>query len=178
MNCKTIQPLLSEYIDNVLSARDTWEVDKHLSECNPCAGALNELRRTVGLLAEAPRFEVSVNFMEKLQSRIAVIEPQPPRMAWFSGLREMFRPRVLPAWGAAVGACGLAVFFLASRPIVEIDRTPSPHGPSIAQTARNQSVALAASNPLGDPAAAALVASNTSNTLNIQDGGEPATTTQ
>src|SRR5438045_265717 len=58
MNCRNIQPLLSEYIDNVLSARDTWEVDKHLAECNGCARVVNQMRQTVRLLAESDRFEV------------------------------------------------------------------------------------------------------------------------
>jgi anti-sigma factor RsiW len=161
MNCKTIQPLLSEYIDNALSARDTWEVDKHLADCNGCARALNELRMTVRLLGERPRFEVSADFMENLQSRIAAVQPEPPRAAWLASLREMFRPRALPAWGAAAGACGLALVMLMQR--VDAPENAAaplrPAAPPLVQTARNQSVALAATNPLGDPAAAALIAS-------------------
>src|SRR2546430_13920477 len=98
MNCRTVQPLLSEYIDNRLSARDTWEVDKHLAACNPCSRALNEMRQTVRLVVDMPRFEVSVDFMERLQSRIESVRPEPQRAAWFAGLRELFRPRVLPGW--------------------------------------------------------------------------------
>src|SRR4051812_42539676 len=100
MNCKTVQPMLSEYIDNVLSARDTWEVDKHLADCNTCGRALNELRQTVRLLGETTRFEVEPEFMQKLQSRIATLEPERPRSAWVANLHDLFRPRALPAWGA------------------------------------------------------------------------------
>jgi anti-sigma factor RsiW len=175
MNCNTIQPRLSEYIDNALSARDTWEVDKHLADCNACTRALNEMRQTVSILTEAPRFEVSSDFMEKLHARIAVIEPEPPRVTWLASVRELFRPRVLPAWGAAMGACALALIMLMPRTPVAVggkifDSKPQPV--SLVQTARNQNVALAATNPLGDPAAAALVASNTS------ENGEPSTATQ
>jgi len=175
MNCNTIQPRLSEYIDNALSARDTWEVDKHLGDCNAFTRALNELRQTVSILTDAPRFEVSSDFMEKLHARIAVIEPEPPRVTWLASVREMFRPRVLPAWGAAMGACALALIVLMPRTSVGVGvKEFSPKQPtvSLVQTARNQSVALAATNPLGDPAAAALVASNT------PENGEPATATQ
>lgn len=176
MNCNTIQPMLSEYIDNALSARDTWEVDKHLAECNACARALNELRTTVRLLTETPRFDVSADFMEKLHARIAAAEPEQPRAAWLTSLRELFRPRALPAWGAAAGACALALVMLAQRVPTEVN-VPQLHGPVTAapplmQTARNQNVALAATNPLGDPAAAALIASNGS------DAGESSTSVQ
>jgi anti-sigma factor RsiW len=163
MNCQTIQPLLSEYIDNALSARDTWEVDKHLAECNACALALNEMRATVRLLGETPRFEVSDDFMEKLQARIAAVEPEPPRAHWLSNLRELFRQRALPVWGAAAGACALAaIVFITQVPGDQGGIQPPvvPASSPIVQTARNQSVALAAANPLGDPAAAALIAAN------------------
>ena len=171
MNCKTIQPLLSEYIDNALSARDTWEVDRHLGGCNSCVQAVNELRKTVSLMAEAPRFDVSANFMEKLQARIATLEPEPSRAAWFATLRQMFRPRVRPAWGAGLAACALALIFFVSRPseITGVEPPLQASPISIVQTSQNQNVALAASNPLGDPAAAALVASN------VSESGEPAT---
>jgi hypothetical protein len=53
--------------------------------------------------------------------------------------------------------------------VMLIPQAPVHHGvppaaaqasPTLVQTARNQSVALAATNPLGDPAAAALIAAN------------------
>jgi anti-sigma factor RsiW len=154
MNCQKVQPLLSEYIDNVLSARDTWEVDKHLALCNPCTRVLNEMRRTVDVLGAAPRFEVSTDFMDKLQGRIAALESPRPRRAWFANLQDLFRPRVLPAWGAAMAACALAVIiFVPSKPPVE---PPPLQKSELAQTVTSQNVALAASNPLGDPAAALL----------------------
>jgi anti-sigma factor RsiW len=159
MDCQKVQPLLSEYIDNVLSARDTWEVDKHLAVCNPCTRALNEMRRTVDLLASAPRFEVSTDFMEKLQGRISALEPKPSRGAWLASLREAFRPRVLPAWGAAMAVCALALIAFVPP---KAPTPPPPQNGEIAQTVKSQNVALAASNPLGDPAAALLANSTES----------------
>lgn len=163
MRCSSVQPLLSEYIDNALSGRATWEVDKHLAECNVCARLVNEMRWTVGALTAAPRFEVSTDFMAQLQRRIADLEPESPRRVWLANLREMFRPRALPVWGAAAAACALAVVLL-------LPRTPGQSGgplvrplkpePSFVQAAKSQNVALAAANPLEDLATANLVASS------------------
>src|SRR5258708_2937961 len=124
MNCKKFEPLLSEYIDNSLSARNTWEVDRHLADCNSCSRALNELRRTVDIVADSAQFAVSPDFMAGLQSRLAGLEPAPERRAWISWVRELFRPRVLPAWGAAAATCALAVIILTSRPGVHSTVSP------------------------------------------------------
>src|SRR5437763_1632634 len=96
MNCKQVQPRLSEYIDNSLSARDTWEIDRHVVDCNPCNRQLNELRRTVELLTAAPRREVSDDFTASLQTRLERLEPAPARWAWVEGIGQAFRPRVMP----------------------------------------------------------------------------------
>jgi anti-sigma factor RsiW len=161
MKCKQAQRLLSEYIDNTLSARDTWEVDRHLAACHECARLLNEMRRAVDALAAAPRFEVSTDFMERLQSRIENLRPEPARKAWLASLREMFRPRALPAWGAAAAFLVAAVLLLPrSQHGTTNDRFPLPLTAPFVQTANNQNVALAASDPFGDMAAANLAASS------------------
>jgi anti-sigma factor RsiW len=167
MNCQNAKPLISEYIDNSLSARDTWELDKHFAECNPCARQLNEMRETVNVLAVAPRFEVSDDFMAKLQGRLSALEPETPRQTWLTNLREFFRPGLIrPAWGAALGTAALAAIMLFPRPSV----TKDGNGVIIAPTmdhnmvtvTRTQNISMAASDPLGDTAAASMAGSNSS----------------
>src|SRR5258708_4281357 len=161
MNCKRALPLLSEYIDNSLSARDTWEVDRHLAGCNGCTRALNELRRTVDIVAESARFEGSPDFISCLQSRLEGLEPSTERRAWISWVREGFRPRVLPAWGAAA-ACALAVIILLSKPGVHSSVGPGAStggpDPKEVQAAAHQTVAFSASDPFADIGAANLAA--------------------
>jgi anti-sigma factor RsiW len=169
MNCQKMHPLLSEYIDNALSARATWEVDKHLAACHHCTRMLNEMRRTVEAVASAPRFEVSGDFMEKLQARLANVEPEPPRRAWLNALEEVFRPRLRPVWGAALGTCALAVVMMISSktPVVEhpVTSGPSvPAMPAMVTVAQTQNIALTANDPLGDAAAASMQASSESMT--------------
>jgi anti-sigma factor RsiW len=166
MNCQNAKPLISEYIDNSLSARDTWELDKHFAECNPCALQLNEMRETVNVLAAAPRFEVPNDFMAKLQGRISALEPETPRQTWITNLREFFRPGfVRPAWGAALGTAALALIILFPRPSV----TTAPQGViappmdhNLVSVTRTQNISMAASDPLGDTAAASMAGSNSS----------------
>lgn len=164
MNCKRIQPLLSEYIDNAVSARDTWEIDRHLADCHECTRALNEMRRTVDLVAGAPRLEVTAEFVDRLATRIAGLQPSPPRRAWVSLLGEMFRPRALPALGLALATCALAVVvFLPHNAHGTSDSEAtrlreSAQVKAAANQAANQSVALAASDPFADIAAANLAA--------------------
>ena len=155
MDCRNVQPLLSEYIDNALSGRSTWEVDRHLADCHECTRLLNELRRTADLVGSAPRFEVSPDFMSNLQSRLARLEPEPARSAWLEGIRRLFRPRVIPAWGAALGTCVLAVILMIPRPGAKL--TPASE-PMNVQVAARQNVALSASDPFADTAAANLTA--------------------
>jgi hypothetical protein len=166
MNCKKAESLVTEFIDNTLSARETWELDKHFAECNACTRLLNETRRTVALMAESPRFEVSDDFMANIQTRIAQVEQQPPKRAWGANLQELFRPRMRPLWGAVGAACLLTA-------VVVMQRMPDATGPGAAaaiptaarlvQSARTQSIALSASDPFGDTAAATMAASATTN---------------
>ena len=173
MNCQKAESLLSEYIDSTLSARETWELDKHLAGCNACTRLANEMRRTVSMLAEAPRFEVSDSFVANLQARIAGVEQEPPRRAWADSLRELFRPRVRPVWGAAMGTCALAALFLFQN---APHKNPEQQKPSttatLVQTARTQSIALAASDPFGDTAAASMAA-NAAMTVSATTNAQP-----
>lgn len=160
MNCQTVQYMLSEYIDNTLSARDTWEVDRHLQACHACARTLNELRQTVRAISDMPRYEVSPDFMERLQARLASVEQKPARPWLLAGFQEVFRPRLLPAWGAALATIVIAVALLMPR--------PSAHNPggilpqsvtdNTLQMATTQNVALTAVNPFEDLAVSNLAA--------------------
>jgi anti-sigma factor RsiW len=177
MNCRKIEPMLSEYMNNNLSARETLTVDRHLSECNACARLLNEMRQTVSLLASAPRREVSEDFMANLQARLAQTPAPTPRRVWRDNLRAIFRPRALPAWGMAAAACALLVFMLIPRHVMTPTSAPTvtavQSADLIAQTAKNQHVALTASSPLDDLAAANLAASSAD--LESEPAGDRAT---
>ena len=162
MSCRHVQHRLSGYIDGALGAHETWEVEKHLAACRTCARALGDLRRTVAAVQAAPRYEVTPDFADALQRRLASVNPKPARRAWLAALPNAFRPRVLPAWGLAAAATTLVI-------LAYLPHTPPPTWqPPVAapafssrelQSARAQSVALAATSPFEDVATTNLAAS-------------------
>jgi hypothetical protein len=157
MRCKSVEPLLSEYIDERLSARRTLEVERHLAECHACTRTLNELRRTVSLVQEAPALRVSEDFTAGLQARLQGLEPAPAPRAWLEGARALFRPRALPVWGAAAGLAALGIVLLIPRG-EELKPPRSPVETLAVGTASHQNVAISAADPFADIGAANLAA--------------------
>jgi anti-sigma factor RsiW len=52
--CREFVELVSDYLDGLLPERDRIRFEAHLAECDGCAGYLDDLRRTVGLLPDLP----------------------------------------------------------------------------------------------------------------------------
>src|SRR5579862_7694793 len=111
-NCGKVQALLSEYVDNALSAREVWEVEKHLAACPECAAHARELQATVHLLHAMERHDTSTDFMARLHARLDGLESPQVRarslrdtlQGWLAGMRDPLRLNRLPAFGL-----GLAV---------------------------------------------------------------------
>src|SRR5579859_3667904 len=77
--CRAAGRLLSDYVDGMLSARETWEVEKHLAACPECAAAAKQIHATVELLHTSERFETGNDFMAKLHARLDRLDPEPAR---------------------------------------------------------------------------------------------------
>ena len=177
MNCKTVQHSISEYIDNGLSARDTWEMDRHFGECNPCNGLLNETRQTINIIGSASQFQLSDDFMSKLNARIAQVEPVKPRLQWLNNIREVLRPGLRPVWAAGLGTCALIAVILIPTMRFGVAKTDVQLMPnsksSIVRVVQSENIANAASDPLGDTAAASMVSSNAAETTSPTNNTEP-----
>ncbi|HPQ70466.1 MAG TPA: protease complex subunit PrcB family protein [bacterium] len=50
MSCRELEPLLAEYVDDVLDDADRIKVEQHLAECPHCARAIEELRQLMPML--------------------------------------------------------------------------------------------------------------------------------
>jgi len=50
MSCRELEPLLAEYVDDVLDDADRVKVERHLAECPHCARAIDELRRLMPII--------------------------------------------------------------------------------------------------------------------------------
>jgi len=172
LDCKKIQPLLSEYIDGALPDEAAWSVKMHVSSCAVCAEVADELRATANLLSSLPSLEPSANFEAMLAKRLAnqVLTPHKPTFTerlrgslsgWWS--RPLMGPAV--ATGVALAVL-LPVAIIMNRPnnpvpATAVVMTPSPtpgqvQKPSSDNTAMDQlwrdHLRYASTEPLGDSA--------------------------
>jgi anti-sigma factor RsiW len=198
--CRATQGLLSEYIDSTLSARQTWEVEKHLAVCKECGQASRQMQETVSLLRGAARFDTGDDFMARLHARLDDVAPEPARRRSVAErtrealdrARAGFSVRRIPGLNLGVAAAGVAaLLFIVQSTITPHVTNPNSVGTVAVSTAAlkavhenlQRNVALTATDPLGDVAAENLAdtdggtATNTSgaagsnNATNTGDGG-------
>jgi anti-sigma factor RsiW len=183
--CRDVQTQLSDYVDNTLSARQVWEVEKHLASCPDCAETARQMQATVRLLRATERLDTGDDFMAKLHARLDGLEPEPAPSrlglgALYDGLREAVQRYRVPAFGLGISAAALATVLVFSRSgVTTTDSAPvlPPTLPRLAGQSPNagdslkRNVALVASNPFDDPVAANLEAHS-----ELSDAGAPAET--
>ncbi len=158
MNCNTVKPLLSEFLDECLAAATAWQVQTHLSECTACGQVCRDLEALRRALQALPTRQPSANFEAALAQRLALTRRPAPRQTWRDRLALPFRrpaPLLRPAFalGVAVAAVG-GVLLLPAHP-------PAPDTPAAVHNADHAFVADcvaqrrrdAGSDPLADPAA-------------------------
>jgi hypothetical protein len=171
---------MTDYMDNRLSARQMWMVEKHLAQCAECARLTQEITATVQLMQSMERLDTGDAFMAKLHARLDAVEPERARRQspltsvrdWLEGAFETLRVRRAPALGLGVGMAALFALFLIPRTPINNPETPSNPPTAIVNTEPlRRNVALSASNPFEDPAAANLqtLASDSPDSDNIQD---------
>lgn len=160
MNCKTVQSLLSDFMDERLAAADAWQVQTHLSDCADCGRlrrALESLHRTLQAL---PARQPSANFDAALAQRMALTRRPAPQQTWRDRLALPFRrpmPLLRPAFalGVALAAVGGVLLLPARPPVPDTNTAAAVHSADhvfvadcVAQRRRD-----AAGEPLADLAA-------------------------
>lgn len=149
LDCKKIQPMLSEFIDGTLPENQSWDVQMHLASCAVCTRASAELAAMVQLVGSLPERGPSENFDDKLAARLAniVLTPRPQT------LREKLsafwqRPAARPAVASGLAATVLAsaCFFLL-RPTPPVAATEDAMLTQIVKEHAN----FASSEPLANP---------------------------
>ncbi len=115
LDCKKIQPRLSEYVDGAVDHETAWNLKMHLSSCGVCSRIESELRATAGLLRSLPEVGPSLDFEAKLSMRLADQVLQPRRVSLLDRMRDWWfdAPYARPAVtsGLAVAAILPAAFF-------------------------------------------------------------------
>ena len=171
--CRETQTLLSEYIDNTLSARQAWEVEKHLAACTDCQEFSHSLQRTVSLLQSSERQDTGDDFMARLHARLDGLEPEAQRAApltalrdWLAGVRDGLYVRRVPALSLGMASLAMALLLLVNHPTPPmvapgesvVSRANAAAAGSQDHDALSRHVAVTASNPFDDPVAAKLEA--------------------
>ncbi len=169
--CRVMERRLSDYTDGTLSARETWEVEKHLTACPDCSAAAQQMRNTVELLRVSTPFQTSDDFMAKLHARLDDLDAAPRRNRtpidamrdWLAGAGEMFRARRAPVLSLGMALAGFAALALFAQPLwTRPDETPASHTATLpnlqVQQTLERQVAASAGDPLGDAAAERLTA--------------------
>lgn len=161
--CRLVEPKLSDYMENALSAREVWEVEKHLTACPECSRLSQQMQATVQVLRSADRYDTADDFMAKLHARLDEVAPEPTR-GWslrdmaqncLSSVQAGMRTLHVPALTAGFAAAALVLLVHGNLAIIP---APPELPPTAASAAAGEDlsrqVAFTASNPFDDPVAA------------------------
>lgn len=162
--CRNTGLMLSDYVDNTLSARGMWEVEKHLAECAECSHLLQLTQQTVHVLRSADRFDTGDHFMANLHARLDELGPVPSRRSpvavlreWMLDIRQHLNARPIPTLSVGMASFLLAALIFSGRAPVATTINPAATE-AVSQDALDKHVAVTASNPFDDPVAAKLEA--------------------
>jgi len=130
MNCQKIKKLLNPYIDQVLDAESTQQVEEHLKSCSTCReeylklnniiSAVNSLspqpapeNLTENIMAKISRKEIHIqsSWMDRLKKRISI-----PSLSFPRKWESIFSFRLVGAIAAAVAVVFFAFTFIFNTP--------------------------------------------------------------
>ncbi len=124
MSCDR-EELLSRYIDNDLSARETSEIRRHLSSCRECQSAYHEMLQREKALRDVLQPVISaMTLREKVMRRITAEGIRPEIAEPLPNAAQSPRRSLHLAYALAfmlVAACGL-LFYLTSSPTQQMTR--------------------------------------------------------
>jgi len=155
LDCKKVQPQLSEYVDGALDGDAAWSIKLHLATCAVCSRVESDIRGTAELLGRLPEMTPSSSFEAKLAARLADQVLQPRRPGLWSRLRDWWydAPYARPMVGSAAALAALApLLFLLPRTTVdqsnskEIKVAAATNGSTLEQVWAEH----ASSDPFGD----------------------------
>ncbi len=99
MDCREIQPLLSQMSDGAVTPDTAARIEAHLAECEACRSLLRELKQTKALVANLPQESVSSQFMDTLRREMRVLRHV--EQAERGLLQKVWDWMVGPAWAPA-----------------------------------------------------------------------------
>jgi anti-sigma factor (TIGR02949 family) len=67
MTCREAIDVIAEFLDQVLSTEACADLERHLSDCEPCRAYLNTYRKTRVLTAQAGQVEMPPEMRQRLR---------------------------------------------------------------------------------------------------------------
>jgi len=109
MNCRSVQPMLSAYMDRELSGHEMLRIREHVSHCAECEQELEALRATKQMLGGLPEPTPTAGFEERLFNKVFQEESRGKRLtlrqvvtvAAFAAAATFALVNVLPRHSAA-----------------------------------------------------------------------------
>lgn len=95
MNCRQARPLFGAYWDDELTQAEREWLESHFSSCSSCRREYEEFSRTVDLLGQLPRVEVTSDFSDRVLAQARRRAPVADRI-------PAAAPRWVPITAAAV----------------------------------------------------------------------------
>jgi anti-sigma factor RsiW len=173
-NCDMAEPLLPQFVAGDLSARQTWQLEKHLTSCSDCSLKVEQLRLTIGLLQNCTKLDTSDDFMAKLHARIDAVDASSQdfkaseqRTSFRDIFRRIASVRRVPGLPIGVALGVAAVLMISLIPGIRPSQSatsayqPDAHISTVVEA----QLAQTAADPLGDAAADQLVVHQDSSTI-------------
>ncbi len=162
-DCSKTRAALSEYHDNLLSARRIIEVEKHIAVCVECLQASREMETMITLLRSTPKRDSPDDFMMKLHNRLDALEPvaaSPPLrvrlLDWLMSVGIALRIYRLHAVSFSLaGALMLSIFVMRPPHTMpkRVETSVEAENPSGLAMSLEQNAVNATEDPFSDPVA-------------------------
>ena len=113
MNCNKAQELISQYIDNELSAQSVSELLKHFEECDKCKQDYIMLKNIKTILSKAPKKELSSDFTVSVMNKIKSENvKKDDNVVMFGSFFNSFKKKIVMAAGFLFIVASSTFFFM------------------------------------------------------------------
>src|SRR4030095_14883946 len=140
MVCKQCQELLSEYIDGALELGEQVNIERHLSDCEPCRAVRDDLLQIVHFSQQLPMQAPSSALWPRISSDLAELQPSfwSRSLRWLASFRTLNFNFSVPQLVAGAAALAIVVsigVIVSRRDAGQVQLLASP-GPSTASDAK------------------------------------------
>ena len=111
MVCSQCQELLSDYIDGALELGEQVNIERHLSDCEPCRAVRDDLLQIVHFSHQLPVQSPSTSLWPRINAGLAEVQPSPwnRSLRWLNNFRTLNFNFSVPQMIATAAAIAIVV---------------------------------------------------------------------